>query len=207
MRKRTVSFWLLLAVSLVMTSCGVGGTAQNTTHPDYRSMKDMVLDILKTDEAKKSVINMMKDESFKRSLIMDESTVRTALIQSISKPDNPQIKEAFKDPKFTSTLAKSMKNEHKALMKDLMKDPEYQKMMISIMRDPEFEKNMMELMRSSAYRKQTMQIMKEAMQSPLFQAEMMTLMTKATEDMMKPKTMKKGKKKSGSGEGGGNSQS
>ncbi|USG68307.1 spore germination lipoprotein GerD [Brevibacillus ruminantium] len=206
MTKKNVSWWLLLAVSLVITSCSSGGQAHSTAQPDYKSVKDMVLDILQTDEAKNTVAKMMKDEKFTQKLIMDEATVKSTLIQSIGNPENPQIKEAFKDPKFASTLAKSMKNEHKELMKDLMKDPEYQKLLISVMKDPEFEKNMMELMRSSAYRKQTMQVMKESMKSPLFQDEMMKLMSKVSEDMMEPKETKKGKKKGGGGKGkpGGN---
>jgi spore germination protein D len=184
-----------LSVSLLLSSCG--GIQQGTPQPDYNTVKTMVLDILQTEEAKRSVSKMMKDEKFQQSMMMDEVTVRTALIQSIAKPDNPQIKEAFNDPKFTGTLAKAMKEENKKLMKDLMKDPEYQKSMMSIMKDPEFEKGLMELMKSSAYRKQTMQIMKESLQSPLFQEELMKLMTKATEEMMKPKEQKKGKKQVG----------
>jgi spore germination protein D len=186
-------FWLFLTVGILLTSCSSGGQAQSPTQPDYKSMKDMVIDILQTEDAKKSVAKMMADEKFKQQVVMDESTVRTALIQSMANPNNLYIKEVFQDPKFTSSLAKAMKEEQKKLMKDLMKDPEYQKMMISVMKDPEFEKNVMELMKSSAYRKQIMQIMKESLQSPLFQEELMKLMTKATEELMKPKEQKKGK--------------
>ncbi|MFY0546418.1 spore germination lipoprotein GerD [Brevibacillus sp. H7] len=203
MKKRTFPFWLFLTVGILLTSCS--GQAQVSSPPDYKTVKDMVLDILQTEEAKKSVAKMMQDEKFQQSVMMDKETLRTTMIQSIAQPNNPQIKEAFKDPKFTSTLAKSMKDEHKKLMKDLMKDPEYQKELMAIMKDPEFEKGLMELMKSSAYRKQTMQIMKESLQSPLFQAELMKLMTKAQEEMMKPKEQKKGKKGGGGGEGGGDS--
>ncbi len=202
MKKRSFPFWLFLIISIVLTSCGGGGQAQGPTPPDYKTVKDMVLDILQTEEAKKSLSKMMQDQKFQQSIMMDADTMRTTMIQSIANPNNPQIKEAFKDPKFTSMLAKSMKDEHKKLMKDLMKDPEYQKELLAITKDPEFQKGMMDLMKSSAYRKQTMQIMKESLQSPLFQAEMMKLMTKATEEMMKPKEQKKGKK-GGGGEGGG----
>lgn len=215
MRKMSMTIWLLAIVCLVMTGCTSGGQAQGTSQPDYKSVKDMVLDILQTDEAKSSVEKMMKDEKFKQNIMLDESTVRTTLIQSMTNPNSPHIKEAFKDPKFASTLAKSMKNEQKTLMKDLMKDPEYQKDLVTLMKDPEFEKNLMDLMKSSAYRQQTMQIMKESLQSPLFQAEMMKLMTKVQEEMTKPKELKpkKGKGKQGGeggeggGESGGNSQS
>jgi spore germination protein D len=201
MKKRTFPFWLFLLIGILLTSCGIGGQVQGSSQPDYKSVKDMVLDILQTDEAKKSVAKMMQDEKFQQGIMMNQETLRTTMIQSIANPNNPQLKEAFKDPKFTGMLAKAMKDEHKKLMKDLMKDPEYQKEIIAITKDPEFQKGMMDLMRSSAYRKQTMQIMKEALQSPLFQVEMMKLMTKATEDMMKPKEQKKGKKQ---GDGGGN---
>lgn len=205
---------MLAALMFLLTSCGGGGQAQQSSQPDYKSVKDMVLDILQTDEAKKAVSNMMKDEKFKQSMILDESTLRTTLIQSIAKPDNPQIKEAFKDPKFTSALAKTMKSENKTLMKELMKDPEYQKLMISVMKDPENEKNLLDLMKSSAYRQQMMQVIKESMKSPLFQAEMLKIMESVSEDMMKPKKEEgkekgkgKGKSKKQGGAGGGGESS
>lgn len=206
MGKVRISFWMttFIASMLLLSSCGGGGgKAQGSSQPDYKTIKTMVLDIMQTEEAKKTVSKMMKDEKFKQSMILDTSTVRTTLIKSIADPKNPQIKEAFNDPKFTSTLAKSMKNENKELLKDLMKDPEYQKMMVSVMKDPEFEKNLMDLMKSSAYRQQTMQVMKEAIKSPLFQAELLKIMTKVNEDMMKPKEEKKGGKNKGGSSGGG----
>ncbi len=211
MGKIRICFWMpaILASMFILSSCGGGGQAKSTSTPDYKSVKTMVLDILQTEEAKKAVGKMMKDEKFKESMILDSSTVRTTLIQSIANPKNPQIKEAFNDPKFTSTLAKSMKEENKKLLKDLMKDPDYQKMMVGILKDPEFEKNLMDLMKSSAYRQQTMLVMKEALQSPLFQAELLKLMTKASEELAKPEELKKGgkKKDGGGGKGGGGSKS
>ncbi|WNC15114.1 spore germination lipoprotein GerD [Brevibacillus brevis] len=217
MRKKSMTIGLISIVCLVVTACSSGGQAQGSSQPDYKSVKDMVLDILQTDEAKSSMEKMMKDESFKQKIMVDDSTVRTTLIQSLTNPNSTHIKEAFKDPKFASTLAKSMKTEQKDLMKDLMKDPEYQKDLVTLMKDPEFEKNLLDLMKSSAYRQQTMQIMKESLQSPMFQEEMMKLMTKAQEEMTKPKEMKtkgkKGKEKGGgktggaSGGGGGSGSS
>ncbi|MGO0058783.1 spore germination lipoprotein GerD [Brevibacillus fluminis] len=207
---------MLAALMFLLTSCGGGGQAQQSSQPDYKSVKDMVLDIMQTDEAKKAVSKMMKDDKFKQSMVLDESTLRTTLIQSIAKPNNPQIKEAFQDPKFTAALAKTMKTENKALMKELMKDPEYQKLMIDIMKDPEYEKNMLDLMKSSAYRQQMMQVMKESLKSPLFQGELLKIMQSAQEEMMKPKQStqeskggksgkgkKQGKSGGGSGDGGG----
>lgn len=205
MGKRSITMTLLAIAFLVVTGCSSGGKAQSSSQPDYKSVKDMVLDILQTDEAKKSVEKMMKDEKFKQNIMLDESTVRTTLIQSMTNPNSPHIKEAFKDPKFASTLAKSMKNEQKTLMKDLMKDPEYQKDLVTLMKDPEFEKNLMDLMKSSAYRQQTMQIMKESLRSPLFQEEMLKLMTKAQEDLTKPKELKSKKGKGQKGGGGSSS--
>ncbi|WPS88066.1 spore germination lipoprotein GerD [Brevibacillus halotolerans] len=182
----------VITCGLLLSSCGT--TSQSHPQPDYKSTKTMVLDILQTDEAKKTMESMMKDESFQKNLIMNPETVRTTLIQSIAKPDNPHIKQAFKDPKFTSTLAKSMKDENKKLLKELMKDPEYQQMMLSILKDPDYEKSLLDLMKTSAYRKQTMQIMKDSLESPMFQAEMLKIMTKAQEDMMNPQNLNEGKK-------------
>lgn len=197
MKKIRSPFWVMLPLVVFLSSCASSGQTQGPSEPDYKTMKAMVVDILQTEDAKKSVAEMMKDEKFKTNMLLDQETVKTTVIQSISDPKNPQVKEMFSDPMFASTLAKSMKTEHKKVIKDLMKDPEYQKMLISVMKDPEFEKSLLELMKSSAYRQQTMQVIKESMQSPLFQAEMLKLMTKATEEAMKPQ------KKSQSGGGGG----
>jgi len=198
MNNNAISSWLLVLICLFMTSCS--SPQMQSSQLDYKSMKDMVLDIMQTEEAKKSMGKILQDEKFKQSIMMDETTVRTTLIQSMTDPNSTHIKEAFRDPKFASTLAKSMQAEHKKLMKDLMKDPEYQKQLISIMKDPEFEKNLLDLMKSAAYRQQTMQIMKESLQSPLFQEDLLKLMTKVNEEMTKPKELKS-KKGGGEGEG------
>ncbi|NGQ97222.1 spore gernimation protein [Brevibacillus sp. SYP-B805] len=204
MQKARSPFWMMLPVIVLLTSCSVSGSSQGTAQPDYKSIKSMVIDILQTDEAKKAVAKMMKDEKFQESVVLDHDTVRTTLIQSIANPNNPQMKEAFRDPKFASVLAKTMKDEHKKVIKDLMKDPEYQRMLITVMRDPEFERNLLALMKSSAYRQQTKQIMMETLQSPIFQEQLMTLMTRATEEMLKPKSKgKKGNGGGGSAGGGG----
>ncbi|WP_241236276.1 spore germination lipoprotein GerD [Brevibacillus marinus] len=201
-------FVMLCSTGLLMTSCAE--QTQQQAQPDYNTIKSMVIDILQTEEAKNAVTQMLSDDKIKQELALDAETVRTTLIQSMSKPGNPHIKEAFQDPKFASTLAKSLREETKQLMKDLMKDPEYQALMMDLMKDPEFERQMMELMKSSAYRKQTMQIMKESLQSPMFQEDMLKLMNKATEEWMKPSKKEKGNQgeeqgrtSGGSAEGGG----
>jgi spore germination protein D len=200
MQKARSPFWMMLPVIVLLTSCSVSGSSQGAAQPDYKSIKSMVVDILQTDEAKKSVAKMMRDEKFQESVVLDHDTVRTTLIQSITNPNNPQMREAFRDPKFASVLAKTMKDEHKKVIKELMNDPEYQKMLIAVMKDPEFERNLLDLMKSSAYRQQTKQIMMETLQSPLFQEQLMTLMTRSTEEMLRPKA--KGKKGKGGGGGG-----
>lgn len=208
MKKKFSPLWVL-AICLLLSSCGsTGGKAQGqaSTQPDYKSVKAMVLDILQTDDAKKSVAKMMKDEKFRQAMVLDQSTIRSTVVQSIASPNSPHIKQVFKDPAFTSTLAKSMRDENRTLMKDLMKDPEYQKSMMSIMKTPEFETQMLTLMQSPSYRQRTMQIMKEAMQSPLFQMEMVKIVTKVAEEMQKPEiqaqSKQKGKGKKGQGKGG-----
>ncbi|WP_400164626.1 spore germination lipoprotein GerD [Brevibacillus sp. TJ4] len=200
MKRKAISACVTLLACLVLASCGTGGQTQSS-QIDYKSMKDMVLDIMQTDEAKQAVEKMMQDESFQQHIMLDKETVHTTLIQSMTNPNSTHIKEAFQDPKFASTLAKSLQKEQKTLMKDLMKDPEFQKQLVGVLKDPEFERNMLELMKSQAYRRQTMQVMKESLQSPFFQEEMVKLMTKASEEMAKPKTLQS----QGGGGGGGES--
>lgn len=204
MSKRYSPLWLLM-VCLFLTSCGASGGArtQGATQPDYKSVKAIVLDVLQTEDAKKSVAKMMKDEKFKQSMVMDQSTIRSTVIQSIASPNSPHIREVFNDPTFTSTLAKAMKEENRNLMKDLMKDPEYQKSLMVLMKTPEFQTQMLQLMQTPSYRQSTMQIMKESMKSPLFQMEMLKIVKKVAEEMQKPEVQAKAKKKGKGGKGKG----
>ncbi|BAU26064.1 spore germination protein D [Aneurinibacillus soli] len=184
----------MLALSLFTTGCGGGSPEKSSsTSGNYNETKQMVVDILKTKEAQKAI----KESSGGSGKMSIQSTGDPKAMEDHLKT---QTHEMMQDPKFAAALAKAMQEENKKLLKNLMKDPEYQKMMLSIMKDPEHQKTVTQSMQSPAYRQQTMTIMKEALQSPMFRMEMVTLMQKAQEQLMKPET--KGKEQKGGQQGG-----
>jgi spore germination protein D len=187
-----VSFVLLTSL---VTGCG-GKQEKEGSASSYKESKQMVIDILKTKEGQKAIKEAMKGS-------------RSSSGQGGDGGEEMKIQahDMMQDPKFASSMAKAMKEENQKLLKDLMKDPEYQKMMLNIMKDPEYQKMVLETMKSPTYRQQTMTVMKEAMQSPIFQLEMINIAHKAQVQMIKPEqgkeTGKGGQKQGGQGGQGG----
>jgi spore germination protein D len=194
---RTIALVIVLCLMVLNIGCNQGSQAQK---PDYKETKQMVLDILQTDEGKKIISEMMTDPKIKEKIILSDMKIQQTIEKTLTSPENKkQLQEVMKDPKFAGAFAKAIKDENKKLQKDLMKDPEYQGMMIDILKNPEAEKMLLDVMKSKAYRQQTMAIMKESLESPMFRMEIMELLSKVYEEETKPKEKKKG----GGGGGGG----
>ncbi|CEH30924.1 hypothetical protein AM501_13735 [Aneurinibacillus migulanus] len=203
----TLSSILLLAV--ILTGCG-GGNQQKekSTSANYNETKQMVVDILKTKEGKKAIKEATKGNRMSTQSIQGGGNAGGGGDGGGGQGgggegSGAQIQQMMQDPKFANSMAKAMQEENKKLIKDLMKDPEYQKMMLNVMKDPEYQRMVLETMKSPAYRQQTMTIMKESLQSPMFRLEMINIAQKAQEQMIKPE-QGKGKEKEGKqgGQGG-----
>lgn len=170
----------LLLLVFFLAACGGGAVDAGNSQMDYEATKKMVVDILKTDDGKKAVQEMMKDEKVKQQLVMDQKMV-TQTIEStlVSEKGEKFWKDAFKDPAFASAVAKGMRKEHEELLKSLMKDPQYQAMMLSIMEDPEYQKTVTKLLKSKEYREHLQKVMNETFDSPLYKAKIQDILLKA----------------------------
>jgi len=167
----------------------------------------MIVDILKTDEGKKAIQDIMTDDKMKSQLIMDQATVTKTIEKSLVSDKGKEFwKKAFSDPEFAKAYAKGMKKENENLLKSLMKDPDYQSMMLSILKDPEYQKQVLSLMKSKEMRKQYQDTMIETIDSPLFKAKMQTLLLKAAQDMNNEKSGGQQGQQQGGTSGGGQQQ-
>lgn len=194
--------WLaVICLMLFLVSCSA--QARQTETHDYQETKHMVLDILKTEDGKKSVEKMMEDQKFKEKIMVTDTAVTDAVDKALHNPKNQkQIQKVFQDPKVAANIAKVTQKEQEKLLKQLMKDPEYQKMLLDVMKNPDFEKQITDLLKTEPFRKQTMVIMTEALENPIFKEKYMDLMIKANEEALQSK--KNGGGDSGSsGDGGG----
>ena len=195
--------WLtiILILSVILTGCNAFKKSEAAQEPNYKELKQMVIDILLTEEGKKAVQESIEDPQVKKKMVLDTTEVQKIIQEEFFSSENKEkLKSMFEDPKFASELGKTLKKENEKLLKDLMKDPEYRKMMIEVMKDKEFEKMIMDVMKSNAYRTQMMLVIKDSLESPMFKYDLLKLMEKASEEALKPD---KEKKKEGEGEGGG----
>jgi spore germination protein D len=173
--------FLLLLPMFFLAACGGGG--ETGSKMDYEETKKMVVDILKTDDGKKAIQEVMADDKMKSELIMDQKVVKDTISKTLTSEKGTEFwKKSFEDPKFAETMAKSMKDGNEKLLKDLMKDPEYQGMMMDLMKDPEFQKELTEALKSKEFREHLQKVILETFESPLFKAKMQDILLKAAEE-------------------------
>ncbi|MGF6952918.1 spore germination protein D [Neobacillus sp. B4I6] len=176
------SMLLLLPIMVFLTSCSsndVSGGGQI----DYEETKKMVVDILKTDDGKKAIQDVMSSDSMKEKLVMDQKVVSDTIQQTLTSDKAKQYwKETFSDPKFAQSISKNLKSENKKLLKELMNDPEYRGMMIEVFKEPEIQKELADALKSKEYREHLQKVITETVDSPLFKAKIQELLLKAAEE-------------------------
>ncbi|TFJ91734.1 spore germination lipoprotein GerD [Lentibacillus salicampi] len=201
---------LSLLSALFISGCaGQGATSEEA---NYDTTKKMVVDILQTDDGKKALQEIMTDKKMKQELIMDSDAVQQSVEKVLTSDKSTDMwKQLFEDPSFVKTFAKSMADEQKKLMKDLMKDSEYQQQMIDLMKDPQMTEHMTNVMKSQEFNKHLEESIQKTLDTPLFQEKMSQVLLKAAEEQGNQQNQKpqqgvnqgNGDNSGGSGGGGG----
>ena len=184
---KTYRMLLLLPIMLFVTSCASSNDlSSGAGQMDYDKTKKMVVDILKTDDGKKAIQDVMTSDAMKEKLVMEQKVV-TDTIQSTLTSDKAVDfwKKTFSDPKFAQAVAKNMKNENKAILKELMNDPQYRTMMVQVFNEPEIQKQMTDALKSKEYRQHLQDVITETLNSPLYKAKIQELLLKAAEQASK----------------------
>ncbi|MED4128893.1 MULTISPECIES: spore germination lipoprotein GerD [Shouchella] len=186
MRMRNYTFAVIMSLSFILATlsgCAQTEAQQNT---DYEGTKKMVIDLLKTDEGKKALHELIAQEDMREEIVMDSAFVKQTIQDTLTSDEGKKYwQEVMKDPEFAKAFAESMQAENEKIIKSLMKDPDYQQMMMDILKDPQMGEQALELMKSKEYREQIMGIMSEALESPYFAAKMAGLMNEAIEKQSK----------------------
>jgi spore germination protein D len=184
------SLLLLLLIMVFLTSCSPN-EATGGGQVDYEETKKMVVDILKTDDGKKAIQEVMSDEKMKETLVMDQKVVSDTIQQTLSSEKATEFwKKTFSDAKFAQGVAKNMKSENEKLLKELMNDPEYRAMMIEVFKEPELQKEMADALKSQEYREHLQKVISETLESPLYKAKIQELLLKAAEETKAKETEK-----------------
>ncbi|MCR8926802.1 spore germination lipoprotein GerD [Priestia megaterium] len=181
MKKRLMLLIYIGMCMLLATACAPQDEENNSM--DYDQTKKMVVDILKTDEGKKAVEAIMKDPSVRQDILMDQNAIKDTISQTLVSDKGVEFwKKAMDDPKFAESFAKSLEKENKTVIKQLMKDPEYQGMLQDVLKDPAMEKEVLTVLKSKEYRTYLQKIMTETFDSPLYQSKIQDILLKAAEE-------------------------
>ncbi|KMK74909.1 spore germination lipoprotein GerD [Alkalihalobacillus pseudalcaliphilus] len=192
---------VLCLILFLATACAA---AENGNNPDYDSTKKMMVDMLKTDDGKKAIHEIMTEEEYRHDLVMDNLFVRQTIQETLTSDTGKKYwQETMQDPEFAKTFAETMQAENEKILKRLMKDPEYQQMMMDIMKDQDVQNSILELLKAKEYREQTMNIMAEAFESPYFIAKVNEILSKVTEEQLE----KQDESEESSGGGGSEEES
>lgn len=180
--KRNCSLLVLFIAMIFLSACA----DQQSEQMDYDETKKMVIDILKTDEGKKAVQEIIKDEEIQKKLILDQRAVNDTIQKTLTSEQGKDFwKGTFEDSKFAEGFAKTLRNEHEKVLKQLMKDPEYQAMLLDVLKNPQMEDEVMTVLKSQEYRKYLQEVITDTFTSPLFKTKIEETLLKAVEDLQK----------------------
>ncbi|MFY4777200.1 spore germination lipoprotein GerD [Metabacillus sp. RGM 3146] len=200
MKRRSLLLLMIALIAGSLGGCGSSGESSSSGQMDYEKTKKMVVDILKTDDGKTAIQQIMSDEQMKQHLVMDQKVVKDTIQQTLTSDKGKEFwTKTFEDPKFSEAFAKSIQTEHEKVIKSLMKDPDYQAMMIEILQNPEMQKQMGTALKSQESRKEIQKVVLDTLSSPLFKARIQEGLLKAAQEMSQS-----GKQQQG--QGGGQSQ-
>lgn len=183
----------LIFVLISLTSCGSENSSQQQGQQaqGYKDTKTMVIDVLKTTEGQKAIMDAGKesqDKSIKLLATGEGQQIQLAVKEILTEDTGKKMLEkTMTDPKFAGQFAQAIQSNIKQIHKDLMKDPQYQKSMLELMNNPEFQKILTTTMKNTVYRQQMMNVIQDSMKSPLFKMQLMELLKKVVEEGITPK--------------------
>ncbi|GAE93684.1 spore germination protein GerD [Gracilibacillus boraciitolerans JCM 21714] len=195
---------LLVPPLLLLTSCG-GSSNEIKENGDYEGTKKMVADILKTDEGKKAITEVLASDDMQQTYVIDSKIIKEAVTETLSSDKGKEYwTKMFQDPKFVESFALALQDQQEEVIKNLMSDSEYQKKLMEVLNNPEMEKQTLTLLTSQQFRAHLEKVMEETFDSPMFKAKLSDLILNAAKEM-KPKSEGENGSSGGS-EGGGGGQ-
>lgn len=162
-----------LFMIIAFTLSGCGDYPSENKKPDYDQTKEMVIDILQTDEGKKALREIMNDDKMKQQLIMESDEMKEVVTDAIASKQGTEVwKELFDDPAFATSFMTATKDGQEKLFKHLMNDAAFQKKMLELMQNPEMADQTLTLLKSQQFREYLEETIQETVESPLFQEKM-----------------------------------
>ena len=170
-----------LFLFMIITACSNEDTT-SIKNSDYEETKQLVIDMLKTDDGKATLAEIFADEEMKTRLIMEQDIVKSTIEENLTSDQAKSFwKKAFQDPSFAATYAKSLEGAHKQLMKDLMQDADYRQLLLDVLQDSKMEKQIAEVIKSTEVREELKNTIIETFSSPLVQEKLQTILSQPSQ--------------------------
>jgi spore germination protein D len=186
MAKKATLALLFTCFFILLTACSTQDSG--SANIEYEETKKMIVDILKTEDGKKALKEVLSDDEFKAQLAIDNTVVTDSIQATLVSDKGKEFwKKAFEDPEFAKSFATSMEEGNQKLMKSLMNDPEYRKKIIELLHDPDLEKELADLLKGNEYREHLKSVISETLESPLYQAKIQEILLKAASEQEKKK--------------------
>jgi spore germination protein D len=193
----------LILLAILLVSCGSDGQ-QGQEQADYEQTKKMVVDILQTEDGKKSLREILNEEEFKQELTIQSDTVKSSINETLVSDKGKEMwKSLFEDPSFVKGYTEAIQEEQTKWLKDLLKDSEYQEQMLELLQNPEISEMILSLIKSQQFRSHLETTIQETLQTPTFQARIQEILLQAAEEQSKQQEQGGG----GSEESGGSGES
>lgn len=199
-------FIYILTVLLFLTSCG-GNQTESEKNEDYEGTKKMVADILKTDDGKKAITEVLASDDMQQTYVLESKMVKDAINETLSNDKGKEFwTKMFEDPAFVKSFATALQDSQQEVIKNLMADSEYQKKLMEVLSNPEMEQQTLTLLTSQQFRSHLETVIEETFNSPMMQEKLSELILNAAKEMKPQNEGQSGSSEGGSGEDSGDQQ-
>ncbi|MFC0013825.1 MULTISPECIES: spore germination lipoprotein GerD [Allobacillus] len=211
MTLKKLTGFILLGLFILLTACTQSD--QSSQNTDYETTKKMVVDILKTDDGKKAVKDLLTEEDMKNELILNAQVVKDTIEQTLQSEKSIEYwTKLFEDPSFVQAYTKATEDSMKELMTGLLSDSTYKEQLIKIFQEPKMQETIVQALSSQAFKAHLEKTIQETLESPLFKAKMTETLLKAAEKAQQSEGgqgqgQEQGGGDSGGGQSGGGSDS
>ncbi|MBU5595076.1 spore gernimation protein GerD [Amphibacillus sp. MSJ-3] len=164
---------IILIILSLITGCSPGNDQSNHSQDGgYEATKKMVTDILKSEDGKKAIAEVIADDSSQEIYVIHDDTVKKAIEDALTSEKGKDFwSKMFSDQDFAKEFSLAMIEQQEDIFKRLMGDAEYQKKMLDLFANPEFEQQIQSQLKSQKFKGHLEESIQETLDSPLFQAK------------------------------------
>lgn len=180
---------LLLTFSLLLITACTGNTDNNQSgNNSYETTKKMVTDILKTDEAKQAIVEVIADEETQQVYVLEADTVNNAVQAALTSDAGKEFwTKMFTERDFITSFSEAMVQQQEEVLKNLMNDASYREKMLELFTDPQMSQQFVTVMKSQQFRAHLEETIEQTFESPLFQAKISQLLVDNADKLLESK--------------------